>query len=64
MQIRLWDVESHVALGTMRGHSGSVKSLCAHPSNAGTSLVSSECYCSSVAICFTSDNLSYIQGRQ
>ncbi|KAG0603589.1 hypothetical protein M758_10G105300 [Ceratodon purpureus] len=32
--IRLWDVESHAAMGVMRGHSGSVKSLCAHPSNA------------------------------
>uniref|UniRef100_A0A7I4AZV3 Denticleless protein homolog n=1 Tax=Physcomitrium patens TaxID=3218 RepID=A0A7I4AZV3_PHYPA len=32
--VRLWDVESHKALGVMRGHSGSVKSLCAHPSNA------------------------------
>lgn len=38
LQIRLWDVESLAALGVMRGHSGSVKSLCAHPFNAGTSL--------------------------
>lgn len=31
--IRLWDVESHAALGVMRGHCGSVKSLSAHPSS-------------------------------
>lgn len=35
MQIRLWDIETLAPLGLMKGHFGSVKSLCIHPSNAG-----------------------------
>eukprot|EP00250_Pteridium_aquilinum_P025937 c31928_g1_i1 orf=3-488(-) len=29
--VRLWDIEARAGLGVMKGHSGSVKSLCAHP---------------------------------
>ncbi|KAI5067067.1 hypothetical protein GOP47_0017595 [Adiantum capillus-veneris] len=30
--VRLWDIEARAGLGVMKGHSGSVKSLCVHPS--------------------------------
>eukprot|EP01018_Ginkgo_biloba_P036131 Gb_09523 [translate_table: standard] len=31
LQIRLWDVQARAGLGVMKGHTGSVKSLCSHP---------------------------------
>ncbi|CAM6050093.1 unnamed protein product [Sphagnum compactum] len=31
--IKLWNVEAGVSVGVMKGHSGSVKSLCVHPSH-------------------------------
>lgn len=30
--VRLWDIEARAGLGVMKGHTGSVKSLCVHPS--------------------------------
>lgn len=32
--VRLWDIEARAGLGVMKGHSGSVKSLCVHPSQS------------------------------
>ncbi|KAG6545554.1 hypothetical protein Mapa_013156 [Marchantia paleacea] len=32
--IRLWDIENKKGVGVMMGHSGSVKSLCVHPSQS------------------------------
>jgi len=34
-QIKLWDVQKQKCLGVLTGHTGSVKSLCSHPTNAG-----------------------------
>ncbi|RDX90194.1 Denticleless protein-like protein, partial [Mucuna pruriens] len=35
--IKLWDVQGQKCLGVLTGHTGSVKSLCSHPTNAGDS---------------------------
>ncbi|KAL3678620.1 hypothetical protein R1sor_021576 [Riccia sorocarpa] len=34
--IRLWDIENKKGVGVMMGHSGSVKSICVHPSQSDT----------------------------
>jgi len=35
LQIKLWDVQEQKCLGVLIGHTGSVKSMCPHPTNAG-----------------------------
>ncbi|OVA19893.1 WD40 repeat [Macleaya cordata] len=33
--VKIWDVEAKECVGVLTGHTGSVKSLCSHPSNPG-----------------------------
>jgi len=35
LQIKLWDVQEQKCLGVLTGHTGSVKSMCSHPTNSG-----------------------------
>jgi len=38
MQIKVWDVEENKCTGVLIGHTGTVKSMCSHPTNSGSCL--------------------------
>ena len=38
--MKVWDVQERKCIGVLTGHTGSVKSMCSHPSNPGRLLSS------------------------
>ena len=35
LQIKVWDAQEKKCIGVLMGHTGSVKSVCSHPTNSG-----------------------------